>query len=101
MTFARLIEVARWGAATDNYSTLEEYEDIHDFAKTWHDLLYVELDDFELRKRANYGKWVEEPNCMYRCSNCGSHYPSIRGYMYYRYCPSCGSRMAVAENRNK
>ena len=55
MTFSRFIELARWGAATDNYSTLEEYEDIHDFAKTWHDLLYVELDDIELRKRVNDG----------------------------------------------
>lgn len=40
-----------------------------------------------------HGRWIEEPNCMYRCSNCGDHYPSIRGYMYYDYCPSCGARM--------
>lgn len=53
MTFSRLIELARWGAATDNYSTLEEYEDIHDFAKTWHDLVYEQLEDIELCKRVN------------------------------------------------
>lgn len=40
-----------------------------------------------------HGRWVEEPNCMYRCSSCGSHYPSIRGYMDYCYCSSCGARM--------
>ena len=40
-----------------------------------------------------HGRWIEEPNCMYRCSSCGNHYPSIRGYMYYCYCPSCGARM--------
>ena len=40
-----------------------------------------------------HGRWIEEPNCMYRCSSCGSHYPSIRGYMDYCYCPSCGARM--------
>lgn len=39
-----------------------------------------------------HGKWVEEPNCMYRCSSCGSHYPSMRGYMDYCYCPSCGAK---------
>ena len=40
-----------------------------------------------------HGRWIEEPNCMYRCSSCGSHYPSIKGYMDYCYCPSCGARM--------
>lgn len=40
-----------------------------------------------------HGWWIEEPNCMYRCSSCGSHYPSMRGYMDYCYCPSCGARM--------
>lgn len=51
MTFSRLIELARWGAAMDNYSTLEEYGDIQDFAHIWRDLLYEELEDIELRKR--------------------------------------------------
>lgn len=37
------------------------------------------------------GKWIEEPNCWYRCSKCGNHYPSIRRYMNYNYCPNCGS----------
>lgn len=39
------------------------------------------------------GKWIEEPNCWYRCSNCGEHYPSIRGYIDYNYCPFCGATM--------
>lgn len=37
------------------------------------------------------GKWIEEPNCFYRCTLCGEHFPSIRGYMYYNFCPNCGS----------
>ena len=37
------------------------------------------------------GKWIKEPNCMYRCSICGSHYPSIKGFMDYNFCPNCGS----------
>lgn len=45
-----------------------------------------------------HGWWIEEPNCMYRCSSCGEHYPSIRGYMDYCYCPSCGARMDRREN---
>ena len=40
------------------------------------------------------GKWIEEPNCWYRCSVCGQHYPSTRGYMYFNYCPNCGARMS-------
>ena len=40
-----------------------------------------------------HGRWIEEPNCMYRCSSCGNHYPSIKGYMDYCYCPSCGALM--------
>ena len=40
-----------------------------------------------------FGEWMAEPNCWYRCSNCGQHYPSIRGYMDYKYCPNCGARM--------
>ena len=39
------------------------------------------------------GRWIEEPNCYYRCSECGDHYPSIRGYMSYNYCPTCGVGM--------
>ena len=43
------------------------------------------------------GKWIEEPNCCFRCSICGEHYPSIRGYMKYRFCPNCGAKMGVTE----
>lgn len=45
-----------------------------------------------------FGEWMAEPNCWYRCSNCGQHYPSIRGYMDYKYCPNCGAKMDVADN---
>lgn len=51
MTLAYLIELASWAAARDDYLSLEEYEDIHDFAKTWRDLAGVELDDLDLKKR--------------------------------------------------
>ena len=44
-----------------------------------------------------HGKWIEEPNCWYRCSECGQHYPSMRGYMYYNFCPSCGADMGGSE----
>lgn len=46
----------------------------------------VILQDYPVK----HGKWIEEPNCFYRCSNCGRHHPSIRGYMDYKYCPYCG-----------
>ena len=39
------------------------------------------------------GTWIKEPNCYYRCSECGDHYPSIRGYMTYNFCPNCGAFM--------
>lgn len=51
MTLTRLMELARHGAAMETYATFEEYEEIHDFAKTWRDLAGVELDDLDLRKR--------------------------------------------------
>lgn len=38
-------------------------------------------------------KWIGEPNCWYRCSHCGSHYPSIIAIMEYNYCPDCGADM--------
>lgn len=39
------------------------------------------------------GRWIAEPNCWYRCSDCGAHYPSIRRYMDYKFCPRCGADM--------
>ena len=39
------------------------------------------------------GTWIKEPNCYYRCSECGDHYPSIRGYMTHNFCPNCGAFM--------
>lgn len=50
MNLAHLIDLARWASAMDEYSTLEEYEDIKDFAKTWHDLLDTQLEDLHLSR---------------------------------------------------
>ena len=47
------------------------------------------------------GRWINEPNCWYRCSVCGEHYPSIRGYMTYNYCPNCGAKMDEVEKNDK
>ena len=54
---------------------------------------WVEVQPSVEAEPVRHGRWIEEPNCMYRCSSCGSHYPSIRGYMDYCYCPSCGALM--------
>lgn len=94
MTLSRLIELARHGAAMENYATFEEYEDIHDFAKTWRDLVYVDLDDIELRKRVDYGEqhgtWLPylKEGLTVKCSECGSRFNRP-----WHYCPNCGSRM--------
>jgi DNA-directed RNA polymerase subunit RPC12/RpoP len=42
-----------------------------------------------------HGYWIREPNCWYRCSECGSHYPSIADNMNYHYCPDCGAKMTL------
>ena len=44
-----------------------------------------------------HGRWIREPNCWYRCSVCGKHYPSISDNMKYNYCPSCGAKMNEVE----
>ena len=51
MTLADLIDLASWAAAIDEAMTWEDYENIKDFAKTWHDLAGIELEDLDLRKR--------------------------------------------------
>ena len=38
------------------------------------------------------GRWIREPNCWYRCTVCGDHYPSIADNMKYNYCPNCGAK---------
>lgn len=38
------------------------------------------------------GRWIEEPHCLFRCSECGMHISSIRGFAY-NYCPYCGLPM--------
>lgn len=52
------------------------------------------LEELPKAEPVKQGKWIEEPNCWYRCSICGQHYPSTRGYMYFNYCPNCGARMS-------
>lgn len=53
MTLASLIDLASWAAAVaDDNITWEDYEEIKDFAKTWRELGDVELEDLDLRKRA-------------------------------------------------
>ncbi len=44
-----------------------------------------------------HGRWIREPNCWYRCSVCGEHYPSIQGHMTYRCCPNCTAKMDEVE----
>lgn len=51
MTLACLIDFASFGAAMDKYATNGEYEDIHDFAKTCHDLIDTDLEDLRLSRR--------------------------------------------------
>lgn len=40
-----------------------------------------------------HGKWIPEPNCYYRCSNCKGHLVSIQNKINYSYCPYCGAKM--------
>lgn len=51
MTLASLIDFASFGAAMDKYATNGEYEDIHDFAKTCHDMMDTELEDLRISRR--------------------------------------------------
>lgn len=53
-------------------------------------LLEAPTADVVERKK---GRWITEPNCWYRCSHCGDHYPSFKGVMEYNYCPTCGFDM--------
>ena len=46
------------------------------------------------------GKWIEGPNCSYRCSNCGEHYFSIQDYIKYKFCPNCGVKMDESEEED-
>jgi len=54
------------------------------------ELRYVPTVDAE---PVRHGRWIREPNCWYRCSECGSHYPSIANNIDYHYCPNCGAKM--------
>ena len=68
------------------------YQDVGERIPRWID----EIPTADVRENVK-GKLIEEPNCWYRCSNCGEHYPSIRGYMNYNYCPNCGAKMERSE----
>lgn len=65
-------------------------------AEDFHRLVEQMLQTIDVPDR-KFGEWEAEPNCWYRCSNCGQHYPSIRGYMDYNYCPNCGAKMEGSE----
>lgn len=60
--------------------------------------VYDMIDDLENAPTVDpvkHGYWIREPNCWYRCSECGSHYPSIADNMNYHYCPDCGAMMTL------
>lgn len=80
--------------AIDAMKQYAHYDDF-DVSVVDEDIAIIALKDLPSAdvQPVRHGRWIEEPNCMYRCSSCGSHYPSIRGYMDYCYCPSCGARM--------
>ena len=59
------------------------------------------MDKCPLVELPLHGRWIEEPNCFYRCSKCGEHYPSIKGYMSYNFCPNCGVDMRGEEMANE
>lgn len=52
-----------------------------------------EIAEAVVQKLMSHGRWIREPNCWYRCSECGSHYPSLADNMDYHYCPNCGAKM--------
>ena len=80
--------------AIDAMKQYAHYDDF-DVSVVDEDIAIIALKDLPSAdvQPVRHGRWIEEPNCMYRCSSCGSHYPSIRGYMDYCYCPSCGASM--------
>ena len=59
----------------------------------------VSRENFEkmrpLEPERKTGRWIAEPNCFYRCSDCGAHHPSIGRNMNYNFCPNCGCKMEV------
>jgi len=67
------------------------------WAKAFNECADMVADAPTIEPQSKKGKWIEEPNCYYRCSECGKHYPSILGYMNYNYCPNCGARMEGQE----
>lgn len=67
---------------------------------TWNDAICAIKDAPTSQPKQMRGQWIPEPNCMYRCSSCGDHYPNIRGYMTFKYCPSCGAEMRGEQDDN-
>lgn len=72
-----------------------------DVIRSYYDEQYASCDSIEelieklssAQPERKTGRWIAEPNCWYRCSNCGAHYPSIHRYMDYKFCPKCGADM--------
>lgn len=48
MTLSQFIEYASYGCAMSDDSTNAEYEEVHDFCKTWHNLLEEDIEDLNL-----------------------------------------------------
>lgn len=76
---------------------IEADRDASDMPEVWYEGVEYAIYHIDhaptIKSERKPGKWIEEPNCMYRCSNCGHHYPSIRGYMTDNFCPHCGADM--------
>lgn len=63
---------------------------------SWHDAVVLLKNAPTIdAEPVRHGQWIREPNCWYRCSECGSHYPSIADNMNYHYCPDCGAMMTL------
>lgn len=61
----------------------------------WNDAIDSIVENSATVDPVKHGHWIREPNCWYRCSECGSHYPSIADNMNYHYCPDCGAKMTL------
>lgn len=84
MTFARLIELAQFGSAMDKGSTNEEYIDIHDFARRFYKLAYVELDYINVEVVDIVKRIMEEAKKA--CENCQEFNCDECVYKEYRKC---------------
>lgn len=85
----------------DREQAIKAIEDLQDcyngFSDTYDKACIIGVLE-ELPSVEKTGRWIKEPNCMFRCSLCGDHYPSITGYMRYKFCPNCAARMVSDES---